>query len=80
MQWIGRVSYGGYIIHFMLVGRFYYYSSPFRFEYPTVLALTLVLAGLSFHFVELPISKRVRARSLLAADTRYERTDGRASA
>ena len=66
MQWIGRISYSGYIIHFMLVGRFSVYSRPFRYEYPTVLALSLVLAGFSYRFVERPIAKWARRRFDLA--------------
>ena len=49
LQWLGKISYTGYVIHFMVIGRFTAYARPFRFEWPTVLALTLVLSGLSFH-------------------------------
>ena len=62
IRWIGKIAYGAYVFHFMLVGRFFRYSNSFRFAYPTILALTLLLAGLSFHLIEKPFATWARAR------------------
>lgn len=67
MQWVGRISYSGYIIHFMLVGRFAVYENKLRFPYPMLLAATLILAGLCYRFVELPFSSWLRRRFRLTS-------------
>lgn len=67
LQWLGKISYTGYVVHFMVIGRFTAYARPFRFEWPTVFALTLVLSGLSFHLVEQPFARWARARFALVS-------------
>ncbi len=67
LRWVGKVSYGAYVFHFMLIGRFFYYENKLRFPYPTLLALTLVVAGLSNRFVEQPVSRWARRRFRLGS-------------
>ncbi len=62
IRWIGRIAYGAYVFHFMLIGRFAVYESRFRFEYETILAITIVLAGISFHVIEKPFATWARRR------------------
>lgn len=57
LQWLGRVSYGVYLFHWPL----FLWLSPERTGIPEAplfavrVAVTLVLAGLSYHFFEHPI-------------------------
>lgn len=62
MRWLGKISYSGYILHFMVIGRFVVYESTFRFEFPTTLAVTLALASFVFYAIEQPFSKWARKR------------------
>lgn len=59
MRWLGKLSYTAYIVHFMVIGRF---VGTFRFEFPTILAITLALSSFVFYGVEQPCSRWARAR------------------
>lgn len=63
LRWIGKVSYGAYVVHYMLVWRFFYKDPTFfRFAYPKILAMTLVLAAVSFYGIERPLARTLRRR------------------
>lgn len=59
LRWIGRISYGAYVVHFFLIYRF---GTSFRFAAPSLLIVTLAVAASSFYLVEQPLAKKLRAR------------------
>ena len=85
LAWVGRVSYGGYLFHALVVwGLAQVLGLAVRplpiaqrlVFFVVALALTLLLAGLSYRFIERPIARRWRtsrrhraAGSLHAAPT-----------
>ncbi len=63
LRWVGSVSYGAYVVHYMLVWRFFYQDPLFfRFAYVKILAITLVLSALSFYLIERPLARTLRRR------------------
>ena len=66
LRWIGKVSYGAYVVHYMLVWRFYYRNERF-FTVPggafiPTLAITLAIAAVSFYGIEQPLARKLRKK------------------
>jgi peptidoglycan/LPS O-acetylase OafA/YrhL len=63
LRWVGKVSYGAYVIHFLLVWRFFIKDPNFfRVPFPPILAMTLAIAAASFYGIEQPLARRLRRR------------------
>ncbi|WP_088319340.1 acyltransferase [Kineosporia sp. R_H_3] len=67
LVWLGRVSYGVYLYHWVLIRLVYRHLTPYdglpyatALKQGTVVAITLAVAGLSYHLLERPIQDVVR--------------------
>ncbi len=61
VRWIGKVSYGAYIVHYFFYLRFGT-NGELRAPWILNLVLTLIVSGLSFRFFEQPIARYFRRR------------------
>ncbi|WP_088287752.1 acyltransferase [Kineosporia sp. A_224] len=67
LVWLGRVSYGVYLYHWVVIRLVYRHLTPYdglpyatALKQATVVAVTLAVAGLSYHLLERPIQVGVR--------------------
>jgi peptidoglycan/LPS O-acetylase OafA/YrhL len=66
LRWVGKVSYGAYVVHYLLIWRFYYRNHSF-FSVPggayiPILAITLVISAASFYAIEQPLARTLRQK------------------